>query len=364
MIGFAKILGAKGLCAALIPMLTMIEHATEAMADSEAGRLPVAAEEQLASDLRRIATALLSQRVLTVSSDTVAFLKRMIRHVIAMILATVSGHEGARTPPTMPALTDAIRLLELVLEPSRELYLHGTSYTAADPVLSHAADESTSMPPLFKDILNDFAAAGGFTAVARSVGTPGALGLQAIALLLSSMCTVREMLVPAFAVKACGALAAAACATLGAEGDIGPFAEGDVDRQLISRLFGSLAALDAAGGEGGEPACGEPGGDPNDETYGESRTACRVDAAALRVAARLARDGRLGVRLLALSIVSEILHTGPHGVHTGARGMASRRAGVASGRHALGSDAAAGWEWVPSGALSEQGAAEYLASVG
>ena len=184
------------------------DDAVACMEDAEAG----SHDEALIGLLLRMVRVLLRRRYVANTHDVAAFLKRVLCHVVFVLDAAATAGlaaaaaldkakddravpEAASSPgPTPTALLEAARIVELALEPARELYLFGgATYRAprrdarvgvGSTPPAAAEDNGAFTPPMLVDIMNAFAESGGFGAAARCVGVPGALPLPACGVLL------------------------------------------------------------------------------------------------------------------------------------------------------------------------------------
>ena len=156
----------------------------------------------------RLTVALLQQRSIESAAEVCAYLKRVLRRACAVLALAANGTaaEAADDEPRPPpgALLDASYIMELVLA-RREIYYYNVcaAYrprrTAAERQASRAVisdADAQGSPPMLLELLQEFASIGGFGAVARALGTPAALRLQAAAMLLNTLRNVPHALSP------------------------------------------------------------------------------------------------------------------------------------------------------------------------
>ena len=324
-------------------------------------------DEALGAALLRMTRVLLRRRYLEDIEEAAAFLKRVLRHAIAALSAAAESSDAAQKPPHL-LLLDTAHTIALVLEPSRELYLFGAvTYPARPPSAQDAADPLSWAPALFAELLNYFATAGGFSASAKAIGTPGALRLTTSAALLSGLCSCREVLAPRFAAPACAALAAASSTALTACPKAS-LQEAGVDRAVLVDLLTSLHRLEQAADQA--------------ETVnaGNDAVAEKVEDVALKLGVQCVLADSLGVRLLGLSLISDVIvasaeaeprklkmllmaERGGGGANASSSwSFADRAAAAANSSSSTSGGVDTEKEWAPSGALSPEAIATFLHS--
>ena len=248
-------------------------------------------------------------------------------------------------PPS--ALVDACLTLETVLDASRPFYLFsGAPSHPRARAPTHTLDDAVLLPPLLGDVVDDFARHGGFTAVARALGDPSALPLHACGALLAALGGVTPQLKPAFGAPACAAVAAAACAGLASRVREALQGEAGLERGHVYALLGHVRqtlrdardtgrgaarARRSGGGASGRRrrggGGGEEGGEGEGEGDGDAADDAKVEEVATALAVRCTQTRRIHLRLVGLSILSDVLQSssGGSGGGGGAGGGSRRR---------------------------------------
>ena len=210
------------------------------MEDAAAGSLSLEEVEMLTTALVRMVQRLCRRRHVESPEDVADFLLHVLRHALQIFQLAID------TPAPAPLLVDAARLLERLLDPTRELYLYACAnyqWTAeAESAGGALAVDDHWTPPLARQLLNELAASGGFGTIAR-VLSRGVLSLPAMGHVLQAVDAGSSVLDPSFAERACGAVAAGASAALGSAGEA-VLVEGDgVSREILMELLSLVHRL-------------------------------------------------------------------------------------------------------------------------